>query len=67
MFAICLQSLSLLAQAIRGTEIQARTDLEASKDHLQAVSDLKANYFDIYRVSKGLILKPSMKEYFAFI
>jgi hypothetical protein len=62
MFAVCLQSMGLLAKAIKATERMSSLDPSSSKDHLAAVEDLKSNYFDVYRVSKGLILKPEMKE-----
>lgn len=62
MFAVSLQSLGLLAQAIKGSERLALIDTAASAEHLQAAADLRASYFDVYRVSKNLILKPQMRE-----
>lgn len=66
MFEICLQSMSLLAQAVKATEIQAKSEPLAEKDHLAALQDLKSSYFDVFRLSKGLIIGPEMKEYGLF-
>lgn len=63
MFEVCLQSMSLIAQAVKVTELQAKQELSAEKDHLAALQDLKSCYFDVFRLSKGLILEPQMKEY----
>jgi hypothetical protein len=63
-FDLCLDSMRLISQAVQSIDevIQKGIPTDDPTYSQSELHELRSNYYDIYKIAKGCILKPEMEE-----